>query len=48
MCRLQLQEKRIMGRGDKRRSMKMRRKKAQRSLKARIKRAIELAKKAKK
>jgi hypothetical protein len=37
-----------MGRGDSRRSMKMRRKKAQVSLKLRIKRKIAAAKKAKK
>jgi hypothetical protein len=37
-----------MGRGDSRRSMKMRRKKAQSSLKARIKRKIAAVKKTKK
>ncbi len=37
-----------MGRGDKRKSPKMKRKRAQRELKARIKRKIEAAKSAKK
>ncbi len=37
-----------MGRGDSRRSQKMRRKRAQNSLKARLKRKLEAAKKSKK